>query len=214
MELPTSYMTGAFAKIPAYFDAMLTAKAPERFTIKFLENIGFKSSSDRLFINVLKTIGLLDDSGTPTKKYFDFLDQSISKKVVAEGIRDAYADLFEINKNAQTMTQKELEGKLNSLTEGKKGKRAVEFMAKTFKALCDYADWESKDEEKLPMNEVNYSNMKKNDADVMDSNNSNAKLQTSFDLSYDIHIHLPATRDPGVYDALFESLMKHLSSKK
>ena len=34
----------------------------------------------------------------------------------------------------------------------------------------------------------------------------------TFDLNYDIHIHLPATRDQSVYDALFASLAKHLSS--
>ena len=33
------------------------------------------------------------------------------------------------------------------------------------------------------------------------------------DLNYDIHIHLPATRDQAVYDALFASLTKHLPLK-
>ena len=35
----------------------------------------------------------------------------------------------------------------------------------------------------------------------------------SIDLNYDIHIHLPATRDQAVYDALFASLAKHIPLK-
>ena len=59
MPLPTSYMTGSFTKIPQYFDTLLTAKAPDKFTVKFMEDLGFKSSNDRQFVNVLKSIGFL-----------------------------------------------------------------------------------------------------------------------------------------------------------
>ena len=212
MALPTSYMTGSFNKISAYFDALLTAKAPEKFTIKFFENLGFTSSNDRLFINVLKVIGLLDEMGIPTNKYFEFMDQSKSKKIVAEGIRDAYEDLFQINKNAQNMSKSEIEGKFKTLTSGSKGQRAISFMASTFKGLCDYADWteaskvklddkiETKQDTKIEVNrEINNESVKNNTGAVT--------------LNYDIHIHLPATRDSAIYDALFESLTKHISIK-
>ena len=43
MALPTSYMTGSFTKIPQYFDTMLTAKAPDKFTTKFMADLGFTS---------------------------------------------------------------------------------------------------------------------------------------------------------------------------
>lgn len=58
MALPTSYMTGSFTKIPQYFDTLLTAKAPDKFTVKFMEDLGYTSSNDRQFVNVLKAIGL------------------------------------------------------------------------------------------------------------------------------------------------------------
>ncbi len=212
MALPTSYMTGSFNKVPTYFDAILTAKAPEKFTIKFFENLGFTSSNDRLFINVLKVIGLLDEMGIPTNKYFEFMDQSKSKKIIAEGIRKAYEDLFQINKNAQNMSKSEIEGKFKTLTSGSKGQRAISFMASTFKALCDYADWTESIvindgiEEKVEVKkEANLSENKN-----FSNENNNTKTVT---LSYDIHIHLPATRDSAIYDALFESLTKHISIK-
>lgn len=211
MALPTSYMTGGFSKIPAYFDTMLMAKAPEKFTIKFFENLGFKSSNDRLFINVLKSIGLLDEVGVPTNNYFEFMDQSRSKKVIAEGIRKAYKDLFEINKNAQDMSKKDIEGKFQTLTSGSKGPATISFMASTFKALCEYADWteitipknsfENKTEIKSELENVNIEN-----SNNLDLNNN----EKTVSLNYDIHIHLPATRDSAIYDALFESLNKHI----
>jgi hypothetical protein len=58
MALPDSYTFKANA-IPAYFDAILDAQPPERFSLKFLENLGFTSTNDRLFIGILKDLGFL-----------------------------------------------------------------------------------------------------------------------------------------------------------
>ena len=118
MALPTSYMTGGYTKIPQYFDTLLTARAPEKFTNKFMADLGFTSSTDRLFANVLKSIGFLDDSGVPTERYFKFLDQSCSKQMVAEGVREAYEDLFNLNVTAYMMSQADVEGKFKTLTNG------------------------------------------------------------------------------------------------
>ncbi len=38
--------------IPAYFEAILNAEAPDRFTTRFFEGPEFKSIDDQLFINV------------------------------------------------------------------------------------------------------------------------------------------------------------------
>ena len=46
MALPDSY-TAKPNTIRAYFEAMLDAEAPERFTQSFLENLEFKSTNDR-----------------------------------------------------------------------------------------------------------------------------------------------------------------------
>lgn len=214
MALPTSYLTGAFNKIPNYFDAILTAKAPEKFTIKFFENLGFKSSNDRLFINVLKVLKFIDENGSPTSRYFEFLDQSCSKKVLAKSIEEAYYELFEINKKAYELTQKDIEGKMKTLTSGSKGERAITFMAKTFKELSNYADWSDdiivESESNMPINDNNNIS---DSYDKFSANTEQERNKSNFDLNYDIHIHLPATRDQSVYDALFSSLSKHINMR-
>ena len=64
MSLPSSYTTKTGA-IHAYFDAIQGAEAPERFSIRFIQDLSFTSSNDRLIIGVLKELGYLNDDGVP-----------------------------------------------------------------------------------------------------------------------------------------------------
>lgn len=89
MKLPDSY-TLKPNSIPAYFDAILDANPPERFSVKFVENLGFTSTNDRLLVGILKDLGFINADSAPQQRYFDFMDRSRSKIVLAESIRDAY----------------------------------------------------------------------------------------------------------------------------
>lgn len=213
MSLPTSYMTGSFTKIPQYFDTMLTAKAPDKFTTKFMADLGFTSSNDRQFVNVLKAIGFLDDSGTPTERYFKFLDQSFSKQMVAEGIREAYEDLFALNTSAHKLTKAEVEGKFKTLTNGSKENATIGYMASTFLNLCGYADWSDAQSSTIQIKSSNTDTAQNNNTEIPNSIPVLSSERGRIDLNYDIHIHLPATRDQAVYDALFASLAKHIPLK-
>ncbi len=84
MSLTMSYLTSV-KNLESIFNSIIGAKAPERFTTRFLEDLGFKSSTDRLFIGILKALGFLDEGGQPTQRYFEFLDQSQSKKLLQWG---------------------------------------------------------------------------------------------------------------------------------
>lgn len=70
MGLPNSY-TQKPGALSSYFDAILDAQPPERFSIRFLENLGFSSTNDRLFIGILKELGFLNSDGAPQQRYFD-----------------------------------------------------------------------------------------------------------------------------------------------
>ena len=210
MALPTSYLTGGYSKIPQYFDTLLTARAPEKFTVKFLADLSFTSSNDRQFISVLKAIRFLDESGVPTERYYKFLDQSCSKKMVAEGVKEAYSDLFDLNVSANTMTQSEVEGKFKTLTNGSKAPATITQMAKTFVGLCGYADWS---EEAITQETVSPNTNIELQADGVNNVAVCGTNAARFDLNYNIHIHLPATRDQAIYDALFASLAKHIPLK-
>ena len=191
MALTTSYLTST-KNFEGIMNSILGARAPERFTNKFLEDLGYKSSNDRLIMGVLKALGLLTDAGEPTQRYYDFLDQSQSKKIIAIGIQEAYEDLFNLNKEAQKLSQEEVKNKLRTLTQGQKGDKVIESMARTFRVLCDYADC-------VPE--------KTHSSDVKSNSSSHA---AQLGLHYNIQIHLPETTNMAVYDAIFQSLKKHL----
>ena len=91
MSLMTSYLV-KISNLADFFNAIRSAKAPERFSSKFLKDLEFTSSNDRLFLGVLKGLGFVDENGAPKQRYFDFLDQSISGRVLAEAIEEAYGD--------------------------------------------------------------------------------------------------------------------------
>src|ERR1051325_10059428 len=103
MSVPTSYLTTTknLAKILA---SVQNAQAPKQFSTRFLASLGFSGAADRLMIGVLKSIGFLTAEGTPTKRYFEYLDQTQAKRVMADGIREAYADLFQINRKAYELS--------------------------------------------------------------------------------------------------------------
>ena len=124
------------------FSTLLNAQAPDKFTQRFLYDLGFTGVNDRPFVSVLKNLGFIDESGGPTQRYYDYLDEENSKKILAQGIREAYGDLFAVNQKAYEMTSDQVKGKLKSLLQGKKSDSVLKKMAATFTTLCSLADFE------------------------------------------------------------------------
>jgi len=192
----------------AFFNAIQGAKAPERFTTKFLKDLDFASSNDRLYIGVLKGLGFLDENGVPTDRYFAYLDHSQSGRVLADALRDAYDELFALNKNVQKMSLDEVKGKLKSLTQGQKSENVIAWMANTFKGLGELADWSAPAlaPEQAPKEEVKETSDQLPPPPLVGAGQSRRELE----LHYNIQLILPESRDQAVYDALFSSLRRHL----
>ena len=217
MALPTSYLATQ-KNLNGILTAIQTAQAPSKFTQTFLAGLGYKSSSDRLVIKMLKTLGFLSDDGVPTQRYFEYLDQTQSGRVMAEGIVEAYADLFELNVNAQNMSRSDLKNKMRTLGQGKLKDAVLDKMAMTFTAFSKHADFEAA---KVAATTGEGAGAPETPEDttpeVDDDRNggSDALPPRSGSLAidglvYNIQIQLPESRDPKVYDALFQSLAKHL----
>ena len=76
MSLTNAYLITT-KNLSSIINSVVSAKAPERFTNKFLEDLGFKSSNDRLYVGLFKALGLIDDTGQPTARYYEFIDQTL-----------------------------------------------------------------------------------------------------------------------------------------
>lgn len=193
-------------------DAIVNAQAPDKFTQKFLEQLGFKSTNDRLYIRLFKDLGLLDGSGSPTDRYYALIDKTRTKAVLAECIKDGYDDLFQINKNAQNMSKTEVKNKLKTIFQGSKKENVFNLMAKTFVDLCKLADFNSSQLSKSEPEDYT----QEEDDDEHDTNSQRERIgeiinkQITTEMHYNIQIHLPETKDIAVYDAIFKSLKEHL----
>ena len=207
MALTNSYLTST-KNLESIINSVINAKAPERFTNKFLEDLGYKSSNDRLVIGMFKALGLLDDSGQPLRRYYEFLDQTQTGRIIAIGIQEAYEDLFNLRKDAQNLSNDEVKNKLKTLTQGQKSDKILSLMTMTFRAFCDLADWDESTEPQE--NYVTSTSINEKDSSSQFMQQENSALKPDMNLHYNIQIHLPETTNMAVYDAIFQSLKKYL----
>jgi hypothetical protein len=217
--MTTAYLVTT-KNLEPFLNALQTAKAPERFTTRFLESLDFGSSNDRLYIAVLKGLGFLDENGAPTQRYYDFLDQSQAGAVLADSIREAYADLFAINTKAQDLTVDEVKNKFRTLLRGEKSDKVLSLMANTFKALAAQADWtapkrtEAIIDPPTPVPPLNAPDTIQPPASPLQGLSGPLSLDRAvtgaMNLHYNIQIHLPDSRDPVVFEAIFQAMKRHL----
>jgi hypothetical protein len=202
MALPTTY-TQAYGALGEFFSKIRDAQAPDKFTNQQLKDLGFKSNNHRPFIPLLKALNFLTADGAPTKKYHDYRNHALSKQIMGEALKDAYSDIFLIKSKPTQADRPLIEGKFKSYHNA--SDNVAGLMAKTFYALLDLA-------------ELNFDNSKtpkapkEDDEKKVDESEKivRQKTNTTVGLHYNIQIHLPATKDVEVYNAIFKSLKDHL----
>lgn len=200
----TNSWVGATNRIPDVFSKIRDGQAPPQVTIQLLKDWGFSSSNDRAFLPLLKALGFLTPSGQPTQRYHDYRDHSRSKAVMGEALKDAYHDLFLIKAHPTTSDRKAIEGKFKSFHNT--SDNVAQLMAKTFFALLSLADINSE-----PAKHTD-AQPQINEVESDSSRPSNGAVQMPSSLAgfhYNIQIHLPATKDVEVYNAIFKSLKEH-----
>lgn len=208
MALPNAYLVN-HGQLKRLFEKIRQGQAPSRFTLQHLKDIGLGSSNWRAAIPLLKALGFLTSDGAPTSRYHDYRDESRSRAVMAEALREAYSDIFVINENPTKADRQAIEGKFKSVHNAKDGPAGL--MAGTFMALLELADLDSTKTEKAN---------KKSSSQIIQDNaiqlppepkiKATAKGSEGLNLSYNIQIHLPATTDIEVYNAIFKSIREHL----
>jgi hypothetical protein len=129
--------------------------------------------------------------------------------VLAEGISDAYRDLFQVNTNAQTMTKTEVMNKMKTLGQGQFSESVLDKMSMTFLELCKLADFKKREH---PDTIASSTFEIPPEAAPINALSSNAKTSPANfgGLNYVIQVVLPESRDPKIYDSIFRSLREHL----
>lgn len=218
MAVPSTYMFSA-QHVPDILAGIQQAGVPPRFTQEFLKSLGFASSNDRAMIGVLKSLGFLDQSGAPTERYRAYRNQREAPYVLADAIREAYSDLFLVNENAHTLPAERVKGILATRVD--KGDSVLKKMATTFRALVGVAKWDRDatpapvERSEEPAAETDGAATRQEEqamVTALASGNGDPgrRRVVSPEYHYNIQIHLPATKDISVYNAIFRSLREHL----
>ncbi len=210
MALPSDYLY-VYGQASQLFDRIKQGQAPDKFSQQHLKDIGFNSTNHRAFIPLLKTLGFLSPDGVPTQRYHDFRNNVLSRKVLGEALKEAYSDIFKISAKPTDNDKDLIQGKFKSTHNT--SDRNAELMAKTFFALLELSDI---DLETPPANNDKKKEETKMEP-IIDLKKEETKMPQEKDiekqfpsLSYNIQIHLPATKDVEVYNAIFKSLKEHL----
>lgn len=200
-------LTGAYVlpvnRIPDLFGKIRDGQAPDRFTHQLLKDWGFSSTNDRAFVPLLKELGFLTADGKPTPMYQDYRDHSRSKTLMAQALRDAYGDIFLIKEHPTTSDRAAVEGKFKSFHNA--SENVAGLMAKTFFGLLALADMSSKKSAPAIAAEAKPVVSEQSPLALSEGN-----VFGRTGLHYNIQIHLPATKDVEVYNAIFKSLREHL----
>lgn len=193
-------------KIAPILDQIERAEKPSRFSHVFLKKLGFSSSNDRAVIPLMKRLGFITENGNPTEFYDDLKDGGKRFHVLAERLRDLYSELFSIDTKINEASDDAIKGAISRVT-GKDAKAVARYFA-TFKTLLSLADFsavgENKTDEKSPVNEEKDEGKHKTETPLK-------KAMNSSEFHYNIQIHLPATTDISVYNAIFKSLKENLN---
>lgn len=207
MGLTNAYVQG-YGKMPELFAKIRDGQAPDQFTHQLLKDLGFTSTNDRSFIPLLKAIGFLAPDGKPTSRYHAYRDHSRSKAVMAEALREAYQDIFLIKSSPTKDDQKAIKGKFKSYHNS--SDRAAQLMTNTFLALLSLADLgvtTKPPTEKKPSLLKPKPQAEESSKEISQTPQHPPPIPG---LHYNIQIHLPATKDVEVYNAIFKSLKEHL----
>lgn len=197
----------AYGKVAEILNKIKSASVPEKFTFNFLETIlGFKSSSDRPVIVLLKKIGFITSDGSPTEAYQQFRNSAKSRKVMADAIKKAYEELYKINEHIHAATHQELKETIIQCTGLEQNSKVVSAIVGTFEALKGFANFD------LESNGIIIEDERVAALPSTQITQHDFRPQNTFQLGYTINLNLPESKDPEVFHAIFESLKKHLLS--
>jgi hypothetical protein len=207
MGLTDAYVQSQ-TQLAELFREIRSGQAPTQFTVQHLKDLGFTSSNHRLFLPLLKALGFLADDGKPTPRYHDYRDESQSKRVMNEALREAYGDLFVLRMRPTDQDRALIEGKFKSTHNTTD--RMAKLMASTFYSLLPLADLDT-DQRRGPAEPKSEPDSKVSAPDREKAEKVDSPTRRgATSLHYNIQIHLPATKDIEVYNAIFKSVRDHL----
>lgn len=188
-----------------------SAAVPAKFTQEFLATtIGLKGTNDRSLIPLLRNLGFLDQSNTPTATYSLLKSKERRSGAIAEGIRAAYKPLFTANEEVHHLTGESLRSLIAQVAGTDDDMTAR--IANTFVSLIKSADFRATG---VTSSEVSPKNHKEDNSEEEEEAGStadesrkkrNGGLRPEF--QYVLQIQLPSNGSEETYLNIFNAIRK------
>lgn len=206
-ELP--YLA-SYKNVGLLFEKIASAKIPEAFVQKYMyDTLGLKSVGDRQLISLLKSMGFIDQSGRPTQDYAKLKNNMLAGQAIADGVKKAYAALFDANEKAHTLPLPELKGLVAQVAGSDTD--TTNKIAGTLNALFKVSDF-SKSTVGNKVDTITSDDEDSEEDDSSEERNTTPKpkfkSRINPEFHYNIQIHLPANATEETYLNIFNALRK------
>ncbi|NLI74732.1 MAG: DUF5343 domain-containing protein [Euryarchaeota archaeon] len=189
-------------KIVPLFNKIRESGVPAKVDKKWLESVGFTASNDHTLLRVVRYIGFVDKSGTPTEIWHQYRGTEYAQ-VLGDAIRKSYAGLFATYAKAHLRTDSDITNFM--MASSTASEKTVSRMVDTFRKLCSLAHFSELSGE-IELADETIANTAAGEGvegggvgnDVMPS------------LHIDVQIHISPDTSPKQIDKIFESMAKHL----
>lgn len=199
-----------YTTVPGKLSKLLTkireVGIPPKATNQWLKTVGFTSSNDASLLTVLRFIGFIDTSSSPTDTWRNYRGAQHGQ-VLANATRQGYSDLFAVYPDAHDRSAAEIENVVS--TGSSAGKQAITKTVRTFQNLCSVADFTAAGDIPPPPPPGTGAN-----AEIPPGVPSSEISSLSPSLHIDIQVHISPDASSEQIDKIFESMAKHLYKSK
>lgn len=161
-------------------------------------------------LRILAFIDFVDSSGTPRDDWRRYRGAN-HRQILAESITKGYQELFAVYPDANQRSDAELESFFSTRTAG--GKQVISRLVRTFKTLCDLADFSSLQSSSFstPTGPVVSHPSPLVESSILPSQTgSSTQKRPTPHISFNIQVVLPENASPETYDNIFKSIATHL----
>lgn len=197
-------------RIAALLDSIRRLNKPSKLNRTWLEANGFRSKNDRALATLLRSLGYLDGSGTPTTEYDQLRgSESTTRLSLGKQMTKAYPEVF-ANFSPDYVSSGLTRDELANFVRPKitAGDATVQNIVATFFALRSRADFTSS-----PATAADATPALSLSVPAIPARQAmEATAGSGLNVTISLSLEIPATSDADVYDKLFDAMARHLGA--
>ncbi|HET6432831.1 DUF5343 domain-containing protein [Dyella sp.] len=181
------------------------SEKPSVFNTDFLATVMEASGgAARPVPPILKAVGFLNQSGTPTELYSQFQTENGRAGAAVQALKNGFAEVFRRNQYAHRADEPTLTDIIVAVTGLPKRDPVVRYILNTFQVFQDFGKGFREDQTSTDK-EVDQKNL-----EISSTTSAVGPPMKHMQLAYNINVILPETTNVEVYNAIFRSLKANL----